>query len=115
MPSILCIGGDELLGRCDLPTQRSFLNGGDHDVRRQREISGLDREALRIGKRLLRLHRSSIEPPDVERVGDKELRGIEVENLRAADAGMGISDAGVCWRVGLKLACASGKYLPCCA
>jgi hypothetical protein len=43
------VGGDELLGRIDLGAQRRLLDGGDHHIADQRQIGGLDLEALGIG------------------------------------------------------------------
>ena len=74
---------DQLIGGLDLAAQRGLGDRRDHDVRCQRQIGGLDLEALHVGERLQRFHRAPIEAPDVERVGDLQLRGIEIVDVGA--------------------------------
>ena len=78
--SAFLVEGDDLDGCVDLAAQRRLLDRGDHHVGCERQIGGLDREALLIGQRLLRLHRASIEPPDIHGIGDEDLRGVEIES-----------------------------------
>ena len=47
----LGVGRDQLVGGLDLAAQRGFGDGRDHDVCRQRQIGGLDLEALVVGLR----------------------------------------------------------------
>ena len=53
---------DELIGGGNLAAQRGFLNGRDHDVRRQGEIGRLELEALVVALRLQRFHRRRVPP-----------------------------------------------------
>ena len=74
---------DQLIGGLDLAAQRGLGDRRDHHVRCQRQIGRLDFEALHVGERLQRFHRAPIEAPDVERVGDLQLRGIEIVDVGA--------------------------------
>ena len=79
----LGVDRDELVGGLDLPAQRGFGDGGDHDVRAQRQIGRLDLKTLVVGLRLQRLNGAAVETPDVERVRHADLRGVERERVGA--------------------------------
>src|SRR6516162_11703202 len=79
----LLIDRDDLFDRLDLPAQRGFSDHRNNQISGQRQVGGLSLEALHVAQGFERFYRATIEPPDVERISDFELRGDEVEYLRA--------------------------------
>ena len=79
----LGVGRDQLVGGLDLPAQRGFGDGGDHDIGAQREIGRLDLKTLIVGLCFKRLNGAAVETPNIERVGHPDLRSVQGEGVRA--------------------------------
>ena len=96
----LGIDCNELVGGVDLAAQSRFVDRGDDDIRRQRQIGRFDLELLIIGQRLEGFDRPAIKAPDVEGVGDLKLRRIQGERIGAAVENRGDRAAGSACRSG---------------
>ena len=75
----LRIDVDELVGGLDLAAQRRLLDRRHDHIGTERQVGGLDQEALVIRLRLQRFHRPAILPPHVEGVRHHDLGGVEIE------------------------------------
>jgi hypothetical protein len=78
----LVLNGNELVRGVDLAAQRGLLDGGDDDVRGQGDVGHLHQKALGILLRHQRLDVAPLAAPDVQAVGDHDLRGIKIEVVR---------------------------------
>ena len=89
---------DDGFRRVDLAPQRSFLHGGEDEVRRQGQVGRFQREALVVGLGLQRLDVPPRAAEYVRRVGHQHLAGKQVENGRKPElAGVvdGTADRGL--------------------
>ena len=77
----LRLQGDQPAGRRDLSAQRRFLDGGERDVGRERQVDGLALEGLVLCERLQRLRLPPHPAPNVGDIVDRHLRGMQAENL----------------------------------
>ena len=75
---------DDLLRGLDLAAQRDLLDRGRHHVRGQRQVGGLELEALILGLRGAAFDQPPLAAEHVGRIGDIHGRLEEIENARRA-------------------------------
>jgi hypothetical protein len=71
---------DSVLGLLELGTQRRFLDRRQSDIRRQRQIGCLKREALRVRLRRYRFDLTPNSAKHVRSVRDRQRSGVQQKN-----------------------------------